>query len=93
MDTLDTGYLGYYSITHTAVCAILAKIQYCNAIHGYQRIHVPPGSESPQFDSTRNRGFDSAPARKCSIVVACKRTLATLAGEGAMDRRKSLTKH
>ena len=43
MDTLDTGYLGYLCIADTAVLQIQAKIKYCICIHGYVRIHVPPG--------------------------------------------------
>ena len=44
MDTLDTGYLGYLCIADTAVLQIQAKIKYCICIHGYVRIHVPPGT-------------------------------------------------
>ena len=54
VDTSLFGYFGYLpkgciavmqkaAILAILVCAILAEIQYCNAIHGYQRIHVPPG--------------------------------------------------
>ena len=43
MDTLDTGYLGYLCIADTAVLQIQANIKYCICIHGYVRIHVPPG--------------------------------------------------
>ena len=39
----DTGYFGYYSITHTIVCVILAKKQYHISIHGYYNVHGTPG--------------------------------------------------
>ena len=42
------GYFGYrilriLCIADTAVLQIQAKIKYCICIHGYVRIHVPPG--------------------------------------------------
>ena len=51
----DTGYFGYYSITHTIVCVILAKKQYHISIHGYYNVHGTPGFkvlwESPESAS------------------------------------------
>jgi hypothetical protein len=38
-------YLPKASIAHTAVCAILAKKQYCNAILDTTGIHASPGTE------------------------------------------------
>ena len=52
----DTGYFGYYSITHTIVCVILAKKQYHISIHGYYNVHGTPGSyyrTVPNVDETK----------------------------------------
>jgi hypothetical protein len=37
----DTGYFGYYSITHTRY---LQKKQYHISIHGYYNVHATPGT-------------------------------------------------
>ena len=81
----DTGYFGYYSITHTIVCVILAKKQYHISIHGYYNVHgtpgfngshthlQPPGSKRPVSKPRTHPCNTHGPARPMPDLAASER--------------------
>ena len=63
----DTGYFGYYSITHTIVCVILAKKQYHISIHGYYNVHGTPGPPPQLYDHSYTAAAAIATAAVATI--------------------------